>query len=256
VIRSVFWFAPALLWLCACVTTDADGTVRPKKKADLVEAARLNTELGVDYMRRGEFDLALEKLQRALDQNPEYAPAHASIAIVYAQRGEAAQAERHYRRAMSLNPDDPAVRNNFGVFLCGQKKYGEAEELLLEAAADKRYRDRENAWLNAGVCARRMPNLEKAERYLREALKLRAELPEALAQLAWIALQNKEYLSSRAFLERYQQVGAPTAETLWIGVQAELALGDKRAARRYAEKLRKDFPDSDESRQSSKLMPT
>lgn len=247
----------AVLLMTACVTTDPDGYARPEKnRPDPTEAARLNTELGVNYMRRGEFEAALEKLKRALDQNSDYAPAHAAVAVVHARNGDSALAEKHYRRALSLEPDNPSVHNNVGVFLCGKNRYEDAEEHFLEAANNRRYHEPENAWLNAGVCARRKPDLDKAEKYFREALKLKPELPEALAQMAWVCLQNKDYLRARAFLERYRKVGSQTPETLWVGMQTESALGDAAAARLYAERLKNDFPESDENRRSSQSPPT
>lgn len=252
--NSVLRFVIASACLVAasgCVTTNADGVVLPKKEPDLEEAARLNTQLGVDYMRRGQNGAALEKLKRALDQDEQYAPAHTAIALIYADRGEHRAAEKHYRRALSLRPDDPAVRNNFGAFLCERGKHEAADRNFLEAARNPQYQEPAKAWLNAGVCARRVPDLKKAERYFRQALKIVPQSPDALGQMAWVSLQQQDYLSARAFLQRYQQVARMTPETLLVGYQTETALGDARAAFAYADRLRRDFPDSKERKQLS-----
>lgn len=238
----------AILALVAgCVTVPDKGSLPPRAEPNLQEAAKLNTDIGLDYMRKGQLDAALEKFDRALTQNPNFALAHSSAAYVHDRRGDATLAEKHYRRAVELEPDNGSTRNNFGVFLCGEKRYPEAERMFVQAARNPKYSEPHKAWVNAGVCARREPDLDKADGYFREALALRPEDPEALAQLASLSLERKDYLRARAFLQRYEKVGLATAETLWIGAKTESALGDKAAAERYTERLKAEFPESDES---------
>ena len=234
------------LLLSGCVTTEIDPSGHGP---DFKEAARLNTQLGVDYMRKGQLDLALEKLEKALKQDPDLAMAHSAIAFVYARKGDNDRAEEHYKEALSLNSDDPFTLNNFGVFLCGQGKNEKADKYFMKAIKAKDYATPEAAWANAGVCARRVPDLARAENDFREALKLNPQFPEALSQMAWLCLQKKDYLRARAFLQRYEAVSKPTAETLWIGVQTERQLGDMMAARSYEHRLKAEFPDADQTYQ-------
>jgi type IV pilus assembly protein PilF len=219
----------------------------PRSEPNLQEAARLNTDLGNNYARTGNFEVAFDKYQRALSQDANYAPAHAGMALVYSQRREAEKALQHYERALQLQPDDPITRNNYGVFLCGQQRYKEADKAFLRAATSANYREPDRAYTNAGVCARRIPDLEKAEAYFREALKLRPESPEPLQQMASLYLERKDYARAKAFLQRYEKVGPATASTLWMGAKIEFALGDENAAAEYARRLRSEFPDSEES---------
>src|SRR6185436_10347236 len=121
-------------------------------KPDLKEAARLNTQLGIDYMRKGQFDAALEKLEKAIDQDDELGIAHSAIALVYQRKGEPKLANKHYREALSLNANDAATATNFGVFLCGQGEVEDAEEMFLRAAKNKDNTMPADAWANAGVC--------------------------------------------------------------------------------------------------------
>lgn len=246
-------FALSLMLVAGCVTVNSanpnaeKAPPPPRAEPDLQEAARLNTDLGMNYARQGDLDVALDKFNRALEQNGSYAPAHSGIALVYSQRRETEKAETHFKRALQLKSDDPFTRNNFGVFLCSQQRYKEADKQFLEAAEIPGYREPERAYTNAGVCARRVPNLERAELFFREALKLRPEFPEALQQMASLLLERKDYLRARAFLQRYEKVGTPSAQTLWLGAKIEFALGDENAASEYARKLKAQFPESEES---------
>jgi type IV pilus assembly protein PilF len=233
--------------LSGCVTTNEEGAVLPSSKPDLKEAARLNTQLGVDYMRRGEDQLAMEKLQRALAQDDSLALTHVSLAYLYAKRGEKKEAEQQYRRALALEPENSLAANNFGVFLCSHGEPAEAVKYFVQAARDPDYNAQAAAWTNAGVCSRKLSDSESAEKYLRQALKIDPRFPDALSQMARLAFEKRDYLKARAFLQRYEAVGRPTAETLDIGARTEAALGDQAAARRYRDKLQTLFPDVDES---------
>ncbi|HSW12151.1 MAG TPA: type IV pilus biogenesis/stability protein PilW [Solimonas sp.] len=213
---------------------------------DLQEASRINTELGIGYVRDGRLQLAQEKLERALEQNPGNAQAHSMLAFVYQRRDDAHMAERHYRRALSINSEDSSVRNNFGVFLCGRGKTSEAEENFLAAARNRRYATPEAAWTNAGVCFR-TKNPEKAEQYFREALRVNPAFPDALAEMLSLNVQRQDYLRARAFVQRYEQTGRMTAEVLWLAAQTEGALGDVLAARKYQIRLKREFPESPEA---------
>lgn len=251
--RAAGWLLCGALWLAGCAATPQPASDGAAERApDLHEAARINTDLGVAYARNGNFDLALDKLLRALQQNAQYAPAHSAIAYVYQERREADKADQHYQRALQLAPGDPGTLNNFGIFLCGQKRYVEAQKMFQRAANTPRYAQPEGAFTNAGVCARQVPDLVAAEALFREALKLRPEYPEALQQLASLYFEQKDYLRARAFLQRYEKVGAPTAATLWMGAKLEAALGDRAAAAVYAERLKAQFPESDESQNLSR----
>jgi type IV pilus assembly protein PilF len=238
-----------LLGASACVTTNEDGAFVKEEGPDLIEASRINTQLGLDYMRRGVNDRALEKLLRALEQNPRNAEAHTAMALLQNRRGDFDEAEKHYRKAMALDGENPSIRNNFGVFLCANGDLAEAERYLVQAAQDPDYPTPQAAWTNAGACAMRQPDLEKSERYLRRALDIDNEFPDALAQMAKLAIEQKHYLKARAFLQRYEQVGPPTAATLWMGALTENALGDRAEALRYESRLRAEFPESPETGQ-------
>lgn len=230
-----------------CVTVRPPGGLEPSKP-NLAEASRDNTALGVGYLREGRLDLALEKLRRAVEQDPSYAPAHSTLAVAYVQRGDNDLAETEYRRALELG-DDPGVRNNFGVFLCGVGKTAEADRYFMQAARNHDYPTPEAAWTNAGVCARKAGDAVRANADFREALHLNPDFADALAPLAMQAYAAHEYLQAQAFLQRYERVAQATAQMLALGAGIEHALGHADAARAYELKLIRNFPDSDETAQ-------
>jgi type IV pilus assembly protein PilF len=229
----------AALWLAGCVTTNTGtGEAEPK----LAEAARSNAALAVEYARSGHLDLAMEKAKRAVAQDDRYAPAHSALALLHAQRGDEAEAMRHYRRAVSLDPKDLYTRNNFGIFLCERGRTDDALEMLEAVARSREYGARDTAFVNAGVCAERAAQLDRASGYFREALAINPGQPEALLQLAALSAKREEWLKVRAFIQRRNQVAKPTAQSVNLALRAERALGDAAEADRLARQLQRDFP--------------
>lgn len=231
--------------LAGCATTGVD---RDMKKHEA--AAHANTQLGIEYLRKGEYETSLKKLKKALEIAPDYSDAHDVIAVLYERVGEMKLAEKHFQRGLKLNPDNAGAHNNYGRFLCNRKRYSEAEEEFLVAAKNAFYVSPELPLHNAGLCMETVPDLEKAEAYYRRALEKNPLFGPALLQMTRLSYEQESYLSARAYLQRYQQVSAHTPESLWLGVRTEYALSDHKAWGNYALQLKNNFPDS---RQTSLL---
>ena len=57
------------------------------------DAAIANMNLGAGYLRQGNTELAIERLRRALVQDPRLVDAHSTIAVAYDQIGKLEDAE-------------------------------------------------------------------------------------------------------------------------------------------------------------------
>lgn len=208
--------------------------------------AEIYVKLGIAYMREGQYAVALRKLKQGLEADPKSAEAHNVIALLYERLGELHLAQEHYARAVQLEPENPFVRNAWGSFLCQQKKYAEAEEQFKRAVQNPLYPTPWVATTNAGLCARRAGDSAKAEQYFRQALSVNARFPVALHQMAELSYEQDNYLSSRAYLQRYLAVADHTARTLWLAVRIEDRLGDQNAVASHKMLLRAKFPDAPE----------
>jgi type IV pilus assembly protein PilF len=62
-----------------------------------------------------------------------------------------------------------------------------------------------------------------------------------------VSFARQQYLASRAYLQRLQELGPLEPEFLWIGVRAEAELGDRSAASSYALLLKNEFPESEQT---------
>ena len=63
-----------------------------------------------------------------------------------------------------------------------------------------------------------------------------------------LKFQAGDFLSSRAFLQRYMSSNPTTAGVLYLGSEIELQLEDERARRDYVNRLLREFPQSPEAR--------
>ena len=241
--------AGALLSLAGCVTTSSRPEPPPTSSDD---AAQYNMQLGVSYLRQNNLPAARDKLEKALEQDPGLATAHAALGVVFERLEDPDGAEAHYRRAVELDSSDPDNLNALAVFTCSRKqKPKEALKLFDRAIAiplSVKTANRTMLYTNAGTCAKAV-DLARSETYLRGALAQDPKFPDALYQLADVSLERGNALQARGFIERYLAAGKPTPAALWLGVRIEQSLKDAAAAGRYGDQLRKTFPDSKETRQ-------
>jgi type IV pilus assembly protein PilF len=232
--------------LAACDQTYTRQSVSPSTGSNAVAEANLN--LGIEYMKRGNYDKALQKLKKAEAADPGYAPVQNALGLLYQRLGELEQAEQYFKHALSLSPNDSSTLNNYGLFLCQNNRYEEAQETLLKAANNPLYETPEVALTNAGTCALTAGRTDIAEGYFRDALKRNPRIPTALVQMAEISYKQGKHLQTRGYLQRYLAVAKHTPKTLWMGINIEQILGDKNALSSYKLLLRNKFPNSKEAR--------
>ncbi len=217
------------------------------KTVDGQDPAEINTQLGIEYLRKGLYQASSDKLEKALSQNPRYAPAHDAIAVLYEQLGEIGKADTHYRRSLALDGKNPATMNNYGQFLCRHDKLDEADRYFQKALKDPLYRYPEMVDTNAGICAAKVPDLPRAESYFRRALAINDKYLPAIREMARLNFATGNYLGTRAYVQRYELQAKLTAELLWLAVQTEDKLGDRDTSASYALVLKKEFPDAPET---------
>lgn len=241
--RRTLGYALTMLAVTACA-----GGPPPEFNDSSGDPAKANAKLGLAYMERGEYDVAVAKLKKAIEINPDLAEAHHFLAEAYQHLGNVELADKHFKRAISLSGSNPALQNNYGIFLCRQGRYQEALRHFSRAFDDNSYTRQDESYENAGLCALRIPDTAKAERFFRHALKIDPRRTESLYQMALLEYNTGHYLQARAFLQRLYDLNYYSPEDLMLGVKVERKLGDRQAEDRYTARLKKQFPKSQETR--------
>jgi type IV pilus assembly protein PilF len=248
--------AGVAMLMAACVpvsntnTTGAtDKIPRTSKAEQRQDGARVHTELAQQYMANGDLEDALVKINKAFTFDPNYVPAHTVAAVIYERINDMPNAELHYRKAQSLAPDKGDTNNNLGWFLCNREdKPAEALPYFQKAVADPFYQTPTVAWTNAGICEGKAQNLPGAEADFRKVLSIDSNNAGALYQLANVLYLQNDAFRARAFIQRFDALGQPTAASLKLGHDIESRLGNRDAALNYSRRLQSQFPDSEQAR--------
>ena len=225
----------------------------PYDETNTQKAVESNTALGLEYMNRGQYEVALGKLKKAVREDPDYAPAQTVLAVLYERIGEQELAGKHYKKAYEAEPHNGDVNNNYGVYLCQNGEEKQAIVHFLRALDDPFYSSPSIALTNAGSCALETGDLVEADEYLRRALKMEPDFPDALLNMSRLSFEQEKYLTARAFMQRYEVVASHTPETLLQAYRVESASGNRKAATTYQLMLESNFPESDQTAEVRRL---
>jgi type IV pilus assembly protein PilF len=233
------------LWLAACANTQEQEFNR--------NVAEANFKLGVGYMQSGHYDVAAEKLLKALQYEDDYPEAHNAIAVLYEEIREYGPADEHYRRAIDLKPDYTLARLNYARFLClrepARTTEGENEFQNIIADPNNAGANAAEAYAGLAICARQRNDPVQAETWLRQALDINPNNTSALFELARLSQTQNKTLQARAFLQRYHSQSRPTPQSLWLGITIESSQdGDPLLRRDYSALLVAQYPNSEEAR--------
>ncbi len=234
--------------LTGCVTTTTTGSLEPESDED--DAAEYNYTLGARYYQNKSYDLARDRLERAIAMDPRMAKAYMMLGMTYEALENPRLATQAYRDAIRVAPRDFNIQNAYAVYLCRQKDYEGAMRHFDKAANHPENDDAEQTLTNAGLCFQQRPDYAAAERYFREALEHRSNYGEALLQLALLKFRGQDYLSARAFLERYMSSNMTTAGILYLAAEIESKLGNDSGRTEYVNRLLREFPESPEARKA------
>lgn len=231
--------------IAGCITTTTGPT---ESKTDDADGADLNYQLGARYYRNGSYELARQRLEHSIKLNPKVAHVHSTLALTYEALGNMRLATESYERAVKLAPKDFDVQNSYAVFMCRKGDFDEAKKFFDRSIAVYENDNAEIMMTNAGICMTQKPDPVAAEKYFRQALERKPNFGEALLQMCLLKNAAGENLAARAFMQRYLAANKPSAGVLYLAIQIEGALGDRRARSEYSDQLIREFPTSPEAR--------
>jgi type IV pilus assembly protein PilF len=229
----------------AKVSTPLAGQLSAENFPDRHKAALVNVELGLGYLGQGQVARAKTKLTHAVKLAPNLSETHSALAHFWEMVGEFKDAEREHKKAVRLSGVG-AVYNNYGAYLCRRGRYKEADKAFHAAIEDKNYPRTAEVYENAGLCALKSSNVEKADEYLSTAFRRDPSRVNTLMELSDIHLKKGELNQAKQLLEQYKKVAEPSARSLWLGIQIAKNTADNNTVASNALMLKNLFEDSPE----------
>lgn len=212
-----------------------------QKHKDLAKAARLNVQLGLSYMKTGKMQRAKQKLLTAISQAPKSALVYDAMAYYKEITGNLSDANDLYEKALSLEPNNGTPLNNYGGFLCRQKRYQESLAYFIKATEDPSYLKVADAYENAGLCALKVPNKAKARAYFIAAMKNDPSRTLSLYELSVLDYQEGNLKQAAARMDNYFRLTPPGPSTTLLAYKINKRLGRVSDAVKYSNIMQKQF---------------
>ncbi len=224
------------LGLLGCVTVNEDGN-SPVVKADPVAMAESRIALGLGYLDGGNMIRAHDNFQQALTHAPSYYRAQLSMAHYYETVGEDKKAEEMYKRSLRQHSKNGNVLNNYGTFLCKQGSFEKADKMFNRAIEQPYYFLIPASYENAGFCALKSDNTERAKYYFTRAIDHDPHRPKSILQLAKLEIESGNYTDARIRLMRFNQMYGVKKPSLRLMVELEGAAGNEALKKKYQTQL-------------------
>ena len=158
-----------LISLSGCVTVTQD---RFAEKASPEKAVENYTQLGLGYLQKGRPDWARDRLQKALEIEPNDPAANDAMGLVWQTEGELDLAEESFNKALSSDSGFTQARHHLGRLYMQTGDYSKAEKLLKKSANDRYYNSRVQAYSDLGMTYYRLKQPSLAIESYKEALRL------------------------------------------------------------------------------------
>ncbi|WP_028104437.1 type IV pilus biogenesis/stability protein PilW [Pseudoduganella violaceinigra] len=237
---------------CATLGQGPSGKEELKTASDQTSAqkrAEIRLQLAAGYFEQANYPVALDEVKKAIAADPQNPNGYGLRAIIYMRMEEKELANDNFLQALKLAPTDPDLNNNYGSFLCQHDRIQESFKHFDTALANRNYQSPAGALNNAGNCALKIKNVDLAERYLLQALKLAPDVPETNIGLAKVYYARRDYPRSSFFMNQVSKTAkldALPADVLWLGIKVQRKMGDEGAEQGFATQLRRHHADSAE----------
>jgi Tfp pilus assembly protein PilF len=157
----------------------------------------------LEDQRAGDHSHAIENLKAVIFEAPNFTPAYRDLGTEYLKTGEGQLAIETLAKAVNIDPEDPALRLNYGVALLNQKQFAAAEgELRLSVQKSKGYSVAGYYYL--GVALLTEHRIDEARTIFEDLTKNGGDkLPLVHRYLGGIYLQTNHYGRAADELEKY-----------------------------------------------------
>ncbi len=234
-----------IVLLSACVTSQSTGSAANRPVTD---RAMVHAKLAHGYLKQKQYAVAKEELDDALDINPNHSESNYVMALLMLELKQYEETEKYFTHAVKADNTNSEAAHDFGTYLCQTGREREAIGYFDIATSNPLFQQSQLSYMRAGECLARIDD-PAAENYLQRALAINPRLGPALYRLALLKYDGQEYLSARAYIQRYIAINKPQPASLLLAYKIESKLGAADFASEYRQKLLEDFSGSEQARE-------
>jgi type IV pilus assembly protein PilF len=234
-------------FLAACVSKGGEAGAQAPAADELSKRAKARFELALAYYAQGQYEVALEELDKSIKADDGLAAVHNLRGLALGALGRDELADQSFRRALQLAPQDVDALQNYAWFSCQRGRYAQAQGLFTQVLKVPYYRDVSRTQLTMGVCQARSGALREAEATLMQLYEREPNNPAVMVNLAEVLYRMGEYERARFQMRRIHAVSDwVSAQTLWLALRIEHRLSQDAAVASLAQQLRSRFPQAPE----------
>ena len=229
----------------------ATGCVSEGRKSSNAEnpdaASQQHIKLALKYIGSDNRDLARVHLEKAAKHRSRSAQLYNAYALLYQSEQEFKLAEEYFIKALARDKSYTLSRYNFATFLYQQGRLAEARKQIKQVTEDLGYERRAQAFYILGLTQKRMGDSQQALQSFEKATQLSSGFAAPHIEAAELYFQQQNYPLCKLALDRFRQLSAPTAQSLWMVVRVEERFGNRDKAASEGLKLKNLFPYSKEN---------
>ncbi len=204
--------------------------------------------LGTLNLRKNNFQLARQYLEKTIELRPGYPEAWNNLGMMAAQQGQLDEAIQDFEKSLQLRPGYAIASLNLGNVYRRQRSFAKAQEYL--ARALQLQPDDPETNYSMGMLYAQQGDVPHATGYLRKALALRPDYPEALNNLGVLFVRTEKYTEAEDQFKTGIRV-APNFDQSYLNLARLYAMrNDKEQARNVLLDLLRVQPENPTAKQA------
>ncbi len=189
-----------LLPLIFIVLTASCVTTTPEKKVTDAQEADLHLRIGINYLVKGNVEMADFELSKAARLNPHNAEVHFALGTVNIAKKEYDKAIVQFDRTIAIDKSYADAYNNMGFAYLKLEQWDKAIQACNKALKSIGYQTPEKALTIIGEAYYRKGDTGKATEYLQRALTINPKEPQSANTMARIYIEDGKVDKAKGIL--------------------------------------------------------
>lgn len=162
--------------------------------------AKILYKKGKKFESSGKFSDAISCYEKALNENPQNPDILFALANVAKKMGSLPIAEQMFRTVYGLLPNSIEAATNLAVVMSDQDRTEEVINLYKALLAN--HPEHVGTWINLANTVLKLGDLDNAELFYTEALRLKPGSVEALTNISELYTKKDDYQRALTFIEK------------------------------------------------------